>query len=116
MARIKYQEAIGMEVKPGRPPAGPAPTKYQLIELYVKQSGSVRHVAAALGCSKDMVYRALKECGINRRSKTRISRLYQYDIQLLKAGIEEKGVRGFARSVGVDASTLRYHLKMRSSK
>ena len=60
MARIKYQEAIGLEVKRGRPPAGPAPSKADLVQLYVKEDRSVRDVAAALGCSKDMVHRALR--------------------------------------------------------
>jgi cellulose biosynthesis protein BcsQ len=31
MVRIKYQEAIGLEVKRGRPPAGLAPSKADLV-------------------------------------------------------------------------------------
>ena len=37
MGRIKYKEAIGIEVRRGRPPAGPAPSKADLIKLYVKE-------------------------------------------------------------------------------
>jgi hypothetical protein len=61
MAKIKYQEAIGLVVKRGRPPAGPAPSKADLIKLYVRESRSVRDVVAALGCSNDAVHRALNE-------------------------------------------------------
>jgi len=46
MARIKYQEAAGLEVKRGRPPVGPAPSKADLVKLYVKESRSIRDVAA----------------------------------------------------------------------
>ena len=42
MGRIKYQEVIGLEVKRGRPPAGPAPATADLIKLYVKESRSGR--------------------------------------------------------------------------
>ena len=49
MPRIKYQEAIGLEVKRGRSPAGPAPSKADLVKLYVKEERSVRDVAAVLG-------------------------------------------------------------------
>ena len=48
MARIKHQEAIGLEVKRGRPLAGPAPIKDQLVKLYVKESRSIRDGAAAI--------------------------------------------------------------------
>ncbi|MCJ7565212.1 MAG: hypothetical protein MUP52_11560 [Candidatus Aminicenantes bacterium] len=64
MARIKYQEALGLEVKRGRPPAGPPPSRADLARLYVKEGRSVRDVAAALGCSKDMIHRALNELGV----------------------------------------------------
>jgi len=37
MARIKYLEAIGRQVKRGRPPAGPELSKAVLARLYVKQ-------------------------------------------------------------------------------
>jgi len=47
MGRIKYLEAIGREVKRGRPPAGTAPSKEDLVRLYVEESRSVRDVAAA---------------------------------------------------------------------
>jgi hypothetical protein len=48
MARIKYQEVAGLEVKRGRPPAGPAPSKADVVKLYVREGRSVRDVAAAI--------------------------------------------------------------------
>ena len=38
--------------------------KVVLRKLYVDQSKSIRAIAASLGCKKDMVFRALKEYGI----------------------------------------------------
>jgi hypothetical protein len=46
MARIRYKEAAGIEVRRGRPPAGPPPSKADLVKLYVKEGRSVRDVAA----------------------------------------------------------------------
>jgi len=68
MARIKYKEVAGLKVKRGKPASGKKPGKAELKRLYIKESKSIRKVADVLGCSKDMVYRALKECGIERRS------------------------------------------------
>ena len=116
MARIKYKEAIGLEVKRGRPPSGPAPSKADLIKLYGKASGSVRDVAAALGCSKDAVHRALKRYGIASRSNASRSQLRTIPLQDLKAAVREKGLRGAARDLGIDHSTLRHHLKVRSGQ
>jgi len=113
MARIKYQEAIGLEVKRGRPPAGPAPLKADLVKLYVREGQSVRDVAAALGCSKDAVHRGLRTYGIKARTSARRSILLKYRLSDLKAGIREKGIRGYARDLGVDEGTLRHHLKVR---
>lgn len=67
MARIKYQEAAGLEVNRGRPPAGPSPSKADLIKLYVKESRSVRDVAVVLGCSKDMVHGAERASPVFRK-------------------------------------------------
>jgi len=113
MARIKYLEAIGREIKRGRPPAGPAPSKADLIKLYVKEERSVREVAAAAGCSKDMVHRALKAYGIDVRPKASRSRLRTISLPDLEAGIKAKGIRGLARAIGVDEGTIRHYLKVR---
>ena len=57
MARIKYLEALGLEVKRGRPPVGPAPSKADLVRLYVKEGRSVTDVAAVLDFSKDAEFK-----------------------------------------------------------
>ena len=113
MPRIKYREAIGLEVKRGRPPAGPAPSKADLVKLYVKEERSVRDVAEALGCSKDMVARALKAYRIEARTNASRSRLRTISLQDLEAAILAKGISGTARDLRVDRSTLRHHLKTR---
>jgi len=67
MARIKYIEAAGIEAKRGEPAAGKKPEKTELKKLYIKESRSIREAAEILGCTKDMVYRALKEYIIGSR-------------------------------------------------
>jgi len=113
MGRIKYQEAIGLEVKRGRPPAGPAPSKADLVQLYVREGRSVRDVADVLGTSKDAVHRGLKAYGIAARSNASRSRLRTIPLRDLKAAVRDKGIAGTARDLGVDRSTLRHHLKVR---
>jgi hypothetical protein len=109
MARIKYQEAIGLEVKRGRPPAGPAPSKADLVRLYVKESRSVRDVAIALGCSKDAVHRALKKCGIKARTCAKRSRLRAVALERIEAEVKGKGMKAAAVSLGVSLRTLQYY-------
>ena len=113
MARIKYQEAAGLEEKRGRPPAGPAPSKADLVKLYVREGRSVRDVAAALGCSKDAVHRALAGYGIKARPNASRSKLRTIPLRDLKAAIRDKGILGTARGLGVDEGTVRHHLKVR---
>ena len=113
MARIKYQEAIGIEVKRGRPPAGPTPSKADLIKLYVREGRSVRDVAAVLGTTKDAVHRALKRYGIEARTNAARSKLRTIPLLDLEVAIREKGIRGTARDMGIDKGTLRHHLKVR---
>lgn len=115
MARIKYQEAAGLEVKRGRPPLGPAPSKADLVRLYIKEGLSVRDVAAKLGCSKDMVYRALKQFGIDARPNANRSKLRTIPFRILKADIRKKGIRGTARNLKVDEATLWHRLKVRNN-
>jgi len=113
MTRIKYQEAIGQKPKRGRPPLGPAPSKADLVRLYVKEGQSVRDVAAALGCSKDAVHRGLRKYGIDARANVSRSKLLKYSLTDLKAAVKTKGIRGTARDLGVNEGTVRHHLKKR---
>jgi len=117
MGRIKYQEAIGLEVKRGRPPAGPAPSKEDLVRLYIEESRSLRDVAAVLGTTKDAVHRALVAYGIKARTPARRSRLAKLDQGKLFADIAEKGVDATATSWGIPERTLkRYLARIRQEK
>jgi hypothetical protein len=106
MGRIKYQEAIGLEVKRGRPPVGPPPSKADLARLYVREGRSVRDVAAALGCSKDAVHRGLRTYGIKARPSAKRSRLLQLDQRRLSADILELGPVRTAEKWGIPRRTL----------
>lgn len=114
MARIKYKEAIGMKVGKGRLAIGERPDKKEIEKLYVKESKSIREVAEMLRCSKDMVYRALQEYGIERRGKTRGSKLSSIDTVLLKKVIKEKGYRNAARDLGISTTALWSYVKKRN--
>jgi len=100
MGRVKYLEAIGRKPKRGRPPAGQAPSKADLVKFYVREGRSVRDVAAALGCSKDAVHRALRTYGIDARPNASRSKLRTIPLRDLKAAIRAKGISGTAREGG----------------
>ncbi len=99
-----------------KPAKGPKPSKADLKRLYIKESRSVRNIAELLGCSKDMVYRALTEHGIERRTHTnKRSQLEEYDLNTLKRDIRSKGYNQVAADLGVHNATLRRHIeKMKS--
>ena len=99
--------------KLGRPFSGKTPAKEELVRLYVKRGKSIREVAEVLSCSKDMVSRALKAYGIATRTKAKRSKLREYSLEGMEAGVKKKGIRGLARDIGVDESTLRHHLIVR---
>jgi len=111
MARIKYQEAAGLEVKRGRPAKGKKPSKKKIIELYIEDEKSIREVADELGCTKDMVYRALADYGIKARSNASRSKLRTIPLRDLEASIQKKGIRGTASEMGIHENTLRHYLK-----
>jgi len=111
MTRIKYKEAAGFEVKKGRPSKSNKPSKTKLKRLYVKESKSIREVAEILECSKDMVYRALKKYGIERRPKTRRSQLRVHSLTYLKDEIDKKGYKQAAIELGVGVTTLRDYMR-----
>lgn len=72
-----------------------------------------REVAEILGCSKDMVYRALQDYGIKTRTNKRRSQLKALKLSKLERGVKSKCIRAYARELGVDENTLRHHLKVR---
>ncbi|MBN2241860.1 MAG: helix-turn-helix domain-containing protein [Acidobacteria bacterium] len=96
-----------------RPAAKPA--RADLQKLYVREGKSIREVAALLGCTRDMVHRALREYGIEARPVARRSRLQEIPLEKLEAEIAAQGLRGAARAFGVDHSTLAQHVRGRRS-
>jgi len=111
MARIKYKEAAGIKAKKGKPSMGKKPKKVELKKLYIKESRSIREAAEILGCTKDMVYRALQEYGIERRPNTWSPKLDRFDLNLIRETVKEKGYRKGAQELGVDKSTLYRYLR-----
>ena len=113
MARIKYKEALGLRVRKGKPPIGNKPSKTALRRLYIRESKSIREIANLLGCTKDMVYRALREYEIKRRerSKTKESVLSRYPLSHLEDKIAKDGYREAAKKLGVGSSTLYFYVK-----
>ncbi len=96
-----------------KPAKGSKPEKLLLQKLYVKESKSIRDIAESLGCTKDMVYRSLNGYGIDTRTNKRRSQLKDIKSSVLEREIKKKGIRGYARELDVDESTLRHHLKIR---
>ena len=76
MIRIKYKEIADLEINRGKSAISRKPEKSELKKLFIKGSWSVRDIASIIGCSKDMVFRALKEYGIEARSNKRRSQGY----------------------------------------
>lgn len=104
------------EKKIGRPLSGQAPSKPDLVKLYVKEKLSIRAVAEAVGCSRDIIHLALKRYGIPARSKARRSKLLAISLQAIEADIKAKGVSATAKALKVDRATLRHHVKVRHGK
>lgn len=114
--KIKYLRAAGLEERRGRPSIGKQPVKSELKKLYIIESKSIREIADILGCSKDMVYRSLKENGIELRHGYNRSKLRKYSLSVLETGIREKGIRGFAKELGIHENTLRYYIRGKKRK
>ena len=107
------KQIASLKGRGGRPPYKKKPSKDDLRRLYKAEDRSVREIADLLGCSKDIVFRCLKEYQIEARTNVRRSFLRQYDLANLEAGVREKGIRGLARELAIDESTLRHHLRVR---
>jgi transposase-like protein len=115
MIRVGHKLAEGSFKQRGRTQFGEKPEKARLIKLYEKENDSIRDIAHMLGCSKDTIYRCLREYRIRPRTNARRSSLRQYDMEFLETGIKEKGIRGLARELDIDESTLRHHMRVRKS-
>jgi len=61
---LNYKRAAGLEIRSGRPSKGKKLSKEDLQRLCVDEEKSIREAAEVLGCSKDMIYRGLKEHGL----------------------------------------------------
>jgi len=110
MARIRYKEALGIEVKKGKPAIGEKPKIKDLHKLYINESMSIREIAEALKCSKDMVYRSLKEYNFKRRPDNKRSKLRKIEKSVLKDKIKEKGITQAAREFRVDIRTFKKYI------
>jgi DNA-binding transcriptional regulator LsrR (DeoR family) len=105
-------EEIRKQRKAGRPSSDKTPSKTELARFYIRERKSIREVAEALNCSKDMVHRALAEYGIKRRTKgQRRLKLKDYDLSFLHRGVRKKGQVKVAEELGVNQSTLSRYLR-----
>ena len=110
MSRIKYREAIGQEVKRGRPRIGPTPSKADLVRLYIREGRSVREVARILGVTKDAIHRALKANEMPSRTPAKRSRLRDLDQTALFSDIVLFGVNKTAERRNIPLRTLKDYL------
>ncbi len=114
--RIPYKKIIGQDIKPGRPSIGKKPEKPELKKFYIKEARSIREIAEILGCSKDLVYRSLKEYGIERRERLHKSKLNKYSFDFLEGEVKNKGFKQTALDLEVNVHTLRVHFNRRKNK
>jgi DNA-binding CsgD family transcriptional regulator len=87
------------------------PDKKTLIRLYVDQGLSIREIASRLGLHADTVHYHLKRYGIGARPQAKRSQLRNYRLGTIEKGIREKGVRGYAKELGIHENTLRHYLR-----
>jgi predicted DNA-binding protein (UPF0251 family) len=98
-------------------PAGPHPSKAELVRLYVTKGLSLRSTAEALGASKDTVRRTMAEYKIKPRPSTAPpSRLAPYGLTVLRRRIKADGLRSTARALGLSAPGLLDYLRRHGRK
>jgi transposase-like protein len=95
----------------GRPKYPIKPDVNTLKKLYMEQLKSIREVARELSLHPDTVHYWLKKYGIPTRTMAKRSKLLKISTSELKEGVKEKGIRGYAKELGVNASTLSRFLK-----
>ena len=109
MGRIKYKEAIGLEVKRGRPLKGKAPNKEELARLYNEEGNTAEEIGRAFGCSQDTILRLLESYGLRQRET--VNKLKDYTLADLKGLVAKKGPAKAAYELGVDRTTLYRNIK-----
>jgi len=82
-----------------------------LKRLYVDQGLSIREVAAKLGLHPHTIHYHLRRYGIETRPPAKRSMFRKMKTETLLREVAEKGVRGYARELGVPEGSLRYYLK-----
>jgi len=87
------------------------PNKKTLTRLYVERGLSLREISERLGLHADTIHYHLKRYGIETRPQAKRSQLRKYRLETLEKGIKEKGVRGYAKELGIHENTLRHYLK-----
>lgn len=87
------------------------PDRKTIKRLYVDRGLSLREIAEKLGLHHATVKYYMDKYGIGARPKASRSALRKFKLEALERGIKEKGVRGYARELGIHENTLRYYLK-----
>jgi len=116
LARLPVQERRGR-------PAGPRPSKADLVRLYVKGGLSLRETADKLGMKKDRVRRALLAYGLERRPHV-TPKLQRADLAAILTERqppdawkhERRPWREIASKYGVSVKTLERFIKSASAR
>lgn len=87
------------------------PDKKALQRLYADQGLSLREISKRLGLHADTIHYHLKRYGIETRANAKRSQLRKFRLETIEKGIREKGVRGYAKELGIHENTLRHYLK-----
>jgi DNA invertase Pin-like site-specific DNA recombinase len=95
----------------GKPAKGIKPEKTELRNLYIKELKSIRDIADILGCSKDMVYRALKYDIQRRKYVEKMSQLKDFNLSYIKKEIMIKRFNRVASELAVHNTTLRRYIE-----
>ena len=85
-------------------------------ELYEEKGLSLGQIGELIGLHRDVVHYWLRKHGIKTRTKAKRSKLLRYSLGELQESVKTKGIRGLARELEIDESTLRHHLKTRGGK
>jgi len=101
-----YLISSGHKPQPAHRPKETRPSKKTLLKLYVEKKFSVRKIAEQLGYSKDLIFRALREYGIDRRKPGKPGKLDGYSLEKLEIKIKSLGYRKAAEDLEVNLSTL----------